>query len=461
MNKDFNEIDKLAKDAFENYEVDFNPEDWNKMEQKLNKKEHLMPYIWLYKGTEAFIFLLIIFTAFNFFNAFNEKGDESKTNNLQHVINAKDSGKDRLLSSNEQHKTVKTESNSGEKTEINNAELNNATKEEKNNNQFNGITNTSSQIIFSSDSRFTKAENISKNLLNEVPFNNFTDGIISNNNSTEVENNAVNSFLAENKATTKENKSEYQIIKIDLINLSKKHLNPGDGVEEGKGFGIKSNFKFPKLYRRQMRAAIYAGADINFNNVLGQGKIGFSLTALIEQEISDRFAIRSGLQISHKSFENIYTKEYVNPLDENSVISSEITRNTTLAMVSMPIHLNTVLYRDEKWRISLSTGIAAGMLTNRFVNGTQRSSIAQGAGSITNISEINGNAYRNGALQGGNAAQNFFMAASLGADIERQLGDRVTLFVQPMFSHNINRLGADKERYGQISLNAGIKAVIR
>jgi predicted adenine nucleotide alpha hydrolase (AANH) superfamily ATPase len=62
MNKDFNEIDKLAKDAFENYEVDFNPEDWNKMEQKLNKKEHLMPYIWLYKGTEAFIFLLIIFT---------------------------------------------------------------------------------------------------------------------------------------------------------------------------------------------------------------------------------------------------------------------------------------------------------------------------------------------------------------------------------------------------------------
>jgi hypothetical protein len=68
--------------------------------------------------------------------------------------------------------------------------------------------------------------------------------------------------------------------------------------------------------------AIYAGADINFNNVLGQGKIGFSLTALIEQEISDRFAIRSGLQISHKSFENIYTKEYVNPLDENSVISS-------------------------------------------------------------------------------------------------------------------------------------------
>jgi hypothetical protein len=461
MNKDFNEIDKLAKDAVENYEVDFNPEDWNKMEQKLNKKEHLMPYIWLYKGTEAFIFLLIIFTAFNFFNAFNEKGDEVKSNNLQNTINAKDAGKDKLLSSNELHKSANTEINLGEKTGTKNSKINNSTEEEKYNNQLNGITNTGTQIIFSSDSRFTKSENISKNLLNEAPFYNFTDGITGKNNSNDIKNNAVNSFISDNKASVKENKSEYQIIKMDLINMSKKRLNPGDGVEEGKGFGIKSNFKFPKLYRRQMRAAIYAGADINFNNVLGQGKIGFSFTGLIEQEISDRFAIRSGLQISHKSFENIYTKEYVNPLDENSVISSEITRNTTLAMVSMPIHLNTVLYRDEKWRISLSTGFAAGMLTNRFVSGTQRSSIAQASGTITNISEINGNAYRNGALQGGNAAQNFFMAASLGADVERQLGDKVTLFVQPMFCHNLNRIGSDKERYGQISLNAGIKAIIR
>ena len=77
MNKDFNEIDKLAKDAFENFEVDFNPEDWKRMEQKLNKKEHLMPYILLYKGTEAFVFLLIIFTAFNIWNFY---ADDSSNN---------------------------------------------------------------------------------------------------------------------------------------------------------------------------------------------------------------------------------------------------------------------------------------------------------------------------------------------------------------------------------------------
>ena len=461
MNKDFNEIDKLAKDAFENYEVDFNPEDWNKMEQKLNKKEHLMPYIWLYKGSEAFIFLLIIFTAFNIFYTYNEKENDSNVNNYQLTTNDKTLQKEGFISSNDLNKTVISGGNLNEEQVKKNAEVNNSTKEEKNNNQLNIATNTGRENVSNSDSRFIKAENTAQNLLNETPFNNFTNGLFSNNKSTEVENNAVNSFLAENKASVKENKSEYQVIKIDPIKLTKKHLNPGDGVEEGKGFGIKSNFKFPKLYRRQMRAAVYAGADINFNNVLGQGKIGFSFTGLFEQEISDRFAIRSGLQICHKSFENVYTTQYLNPFDENSVILSEITRNTKLAMVSMPIHLNTVLYRDEKWRISLSTGIAAGMLTNRFVSGNQRSSVAQSSGTITNISEINGNAYRNGALQGGNAVQNFFMAASLGADVERQLGDRLTLFVQPMFSHNINRLGADKERYGQISLNAGIKAVIR
>jgi hypothetical protein len=467
MNKDFNEIDKLAKDAFENFEVDFNPEDWNKMEEKLNKKEHLMPYIWLYKGTEAFIFILIIFTVFNFWNTYNVTGSETQLNNEP---SKKDnfSVNEYLIASRELRNTNNSGNNMSENSTKDIAEVNNSLALSHNHNDLNMYSNKISN-------RITDANTNIKSGNRDIEYDNNI--VFANGQNNDYKKQSDNFHITENSevnlrnfnSVTTEHKqialfqkqSDFQLIKIEPIKLSNKKLNPGDGVEEGKEFGIKSNFKFPKLYRRQMRAAVFAGADINFNNSLGQGKIGFSLTGLIEQELSDRFSIRAGLQVSRKAFEHNFTREYSNPLNENSIYSSEVNQNTTVTMLSMPIHFNTVLYRDEKWRISLSAGLAAGMLTNRFVNGTQRTSIIQNSGSLTNISEINGNAYRNGLLQGGNAAQNFFMSASVGADVERQLGDRVTLFVQPLFCHNLNSLGPDKELYRQISLNAGIKAVIR
>jgi hypothetical protein len=35
-NKEFNSIDKLAKEALENFEANFNPLDWLEMEQQLD-----------------------------------------------------------------------------------------------------------------------------------------------------------------------------------------------------------------------------------------------------------------------------------------------------------------------------------------------------------------------------------------------------------------------------------------
>jgi hypothetical protein len=417
MDKNFNDIDKLAREAFENFETAYNPEDWKLMEEKLNKKEHLMPYIWLYKGTEILVFLLIIFTAFNFWQSNKESNENLSELSLANSKSHNSTVIDKTNVYNQNNATAKgqddTQIGSSEKVIVNNSNngnLLNANQASKSSTKFNGLNDA-----------FDKSVNSS--LTNETSF-------------------------------------KVNIINIPTLSFDQKKLNPGDGVEEGKGFGIKTNFKFPKIYRRQQRATFYAGADVNFNNSLGQGKLGLSIGALIEQEISDRFAVRSGLIMNRKAFEKVFEKTYINPIDENSIIQSEINQKSTLVMISLPVFLNTVLYRDEKWKVSLSTGFAAGMLTNRIVTGTQRSTVSQLSGSLTNISQLNSGSYPKGVLQGGLAAQNFFMSAAIGADVERQLGDRITLFVQPMFSQNLNKIEGN-EMYRQLSLNAGIKTVIR
>jgi hypothetical protein len=448
MDKNFNDIDKLAREAFENFETAYNPEDWKLMEEKLNKKEHLMPYIWLYKGTEILVFLLIIFTAFNFWQSNKESNENLSELSLANSKSHNSTVIDKTNVYNQNNATAKgqddTQIGSSEKVIVNNSNngnLLNANQASKSSTKFNGLNDAFDKSVNSSLTDNSK----------------FADNAQLNPTITESNDLIV---ATDNAILANETSFKVNIINIPTLSFNQKKLNPGDGVEEGKGFGIKTNFKFPKIYRRQQRATFYAGADVNFNNSLGQGKLGLSIGALIEQEISDRFAVRSGLIMNRKAFEKVFEKTYDNPIDENSIIQSEISQKSTLVMISLPVFLNTVLYRDEKWKVSLSTGFAAGMLTNRIVTGTQRSTVSQLSGSLTNISQLNSGSYPKGVLQGGLAAQNFFMSAAIGADVERQLGDRITLFVQPMFSQNLNKIEGN-EMYRQLSLNAGIKTVIR
>jgi hypothetical protein len=454
MQKDFNDIDKLAREAFDNFEVDFNPEDWKRMEEKLNKKEHLMPHIWLYKGVEAMLLLLLVFTAFNIWYANSDTDSNGKNSHSKDALNNQfadvknteiaQSNKKETLSSNKNSASLPSES------------LNNVNTEE---------------LATKANSHNTAKANLSANLKNSTKNSNFENVNVSDNNIDRNSFSGLNtdSKLADelvapsnNNISIQKDIETFNILsnnEILPIKLSSNKIGPGD--EEGKGISIKNNYKFPKIYRRQMRAALYGAADINFANSLGDASPGMSIGAFIENEISERFSIRSGILTSRKSFEKSFIKIYDNSAVEGLVYESKVNQTTTVSMLYIPVFFNTIVKRSEKWRISVNTGVSAAMLTNRFVSGTQRTSINQASGALTNISELNGNNYEKGFFQGGDAAQNFFMTVGLGMDVERQLGDRVTLFVQPMFNYALKTAGLDKDRFNQLSLNVGIKGVLR
>jgi hypothetical protein len=451
MLKDFNNIDKLAQETFENFEVDFNPEDWNRMEAKLDKKEHLMPFIWLFKGVEASVLLLIIFTVFNFWYGNNQNSNIAVSdNNNSEKITA--TSENKVLDFNThlsgQNEKYEQEITTAKETALLNLNVKGANKTGNNNNRISEFGNNSASKNVSSTAKISKDNNLS----NTVSINSTKNNAILN--TSEI---PMLSVVSQDIVPNLSN------LLIQPVKIDKNSLNdgPGDGVEEGESFSLKTNFKFPKLYRRQLRAVLFGGADINLANDLGGNNLGMTIGVLFENEISQRFAIRTGILTSRKTFENSFTKIIDRTATEAVIYESKVDQKSTLTVLSLPVYLNTIIHRDEKWKMSISVGFAAAFLSNRFVSGKQRTSVYQSAGAVTAITELNGNTFEKGLLQGGAAKNNIYMSAGLGFDVERQLGDRVTLFLQPMFQYAINPVGLDKTRLNQFSLNVGIKGVLR
>ncbi len=441
MQEDFNKIDKLARENLEKYEVDFNREDWLLMEKKLDKKEHLMPYIWLYKGIEASMLLLIVLTFFNlWFNTDHNKGvytdviNQNKQTKIAFIDNIKTDINRDIISGKITYDQQK-EINNSAKIPVNKYDQNNLLTDHKNtvnqnfNNKSNTISISNSKDVIENNKNLNLAYDDSNKKIDKDNLINFAD--LSNNS-------------------------------LDVLNYNKLEFEgPGDGVEEGEGFNLKNKFKFPKLHHRELRAVIFAAPDMNFSKEMGNSNLGLSLGVLFENEISNRFSLRYGIVSSRKSFEDNFVKIIDRTQNDGIVYESKVDMKTKLSVFSVPVFLNTIIYRDEKWRMSMSTGAAFSLLTHRFVSGTQRTSQFQQSGAVTAISDLNSSNFEKGFVQGGDFNKNFYSSLAIGFEVERQLGSQVTLFVQPMFMYAMTSFSEDKHKVHQLSLNVGIKGILK
>jgi hypothetical protein len=480
MYNDFDKIDKLAKDALRDYEMDFNPEDWKKMEARLDKKEHKIPRIFLMKTIEASLILLVLFTAFNVFYYQNElrasndiklnrqdnntalaqvffTSDEAESSKKIDNTNVKNEKKNIILNSN----TSKKENYKSDKTVL--AE---ALKETYKTNK------ASSDKFSSSSSKNSNFKSITKNKdrgnTNEVSKSlgtNFDKNISvvyqNDNGVTENNNNFISNSDRSDKITLN---SDLKLISIETIkeirNQNKKDGN-GDPVEEGKGYTLKNDFKFPKLYHRQISAAAFAGAEMNFANKIGNENVGFSFGVFFEYEISNRFAFRTAFITSRKNFSKTYNTILDRTAEEGVIYYSKIDQNTGVSVFSVPVLFNGIIIRNEKWKISATAGPSLSLLTHRFVSGEKRTDVMQSSGNVTAITDLNPNDFEKGLLQGAKAENNIFVAAMLGVEIERQLGNRVSIFVQPLYSVGLTKIGDEKDRLQNLSINIGLKGIIK
>lgn len=496
MNKDFDNMDELARDAFQNFEVDFNPEDWKLMEAKLDKKEHHLPRIWLFKGIEALVLTLLIFTSINLWysqsdgtlaSSTEESGETENTFNLPELSTEFTNAGTLSENSIQEQLSTANDKPLDETSDVvlgsSDSEIINTTNSTNTNLPKNYTTTSQNQAFNTGGNATDKKANKTNSNVEKTGLKNSSNNNNKGTTTTELE--RVETPLAtqvdrfENASETKINPektnlthqealqnefSKNSALLIEPIDITKTKIidnNGGGGKDEGTVVKIENNFKFPKIYYRQLRIGIYSGGEMNLPNAMGTARLGMAFGVMIENEISDRFAIRSGLVISRKNYENDYVSFIDRSATEGMVYRSEIFKKTTLGTIQLPVALNYIAFRDNKWKFSLNIGVAAQLLTHRHIFGTQRTTLYQDAGGMVSVAEINPNTQEKGVWQGGATGENTYFVGLAGFELERRLGDRISLFLQPVYQHDFTPIGKSKDYIHTVSVNVGLKTILK
>jgi hypothetical protein len=487
MLRDLNDIDKLAREALQNFEMDYNPEDWKLLEQRLDKKDHRKPKIILYKSIEAFLLLVLLLTAANFlFNSTQtvlaeeniDKANAEKLLNYNQSndgnLNNTQNGRALAMADNStvKEKVVKKINESKVKSKEAKSYL--VSNKNTNQNETNHLTlsksknTTVNNYIKGKDEKLNQSSDNLKSSDNGNSNSKSISNSISNLNPAELDskNETVNIVTTDNedsKSTLSEsifNASDFKIFlpKADLENIPYADSKRGaSDIENLKALEYKPKFNLPKFYHRQTRLVIFGGADYNFKNTIGNNHIGFSTGLMMENEISRRIYIRSGLIYSSKSFEKQYDYIIDRRADVGLIYLCKVDQKTNISVLSFPLQLNTIFFKDKKWKLSANLGASVSLLVGRTVNGTQRTNM----GSVTALTDLNASNFERGLFQKGNADNNIFFNLLGGFDIERQLSDRVNIFAQPLYNFGLTKVGESKDRLQNISLNVGLKIIIK
>jgi hypothetical protein len=472
MNKDFNEIDQMAREALEGFEVDFNPADWELMEQKLDKKEHLMPYIWLYKGLEASVLLLLLFTGLHFMYQNNQSGNhqsEEQTSSQEYMATTSDQQAD-LSAQNLALNTTASEHNNRTSSAAEEAHH----QSDNSNSTFNYNNSSNANLKAKDDNANPQTPKIMQHSSTDAVEKGSADLMASNQNTADLQQNMtdvtantdqnnntdlVSSNANQEKATTNEQNSRILSTEIAAIDLAKALADHNGGGDED-AISIKSKYKYPKIYSPKMLLSIFVGADYNRVTSEGIPQLGITFGAALETEINERFSLYYGLVATRKNFEDYYTHEIDRTATEGVIYTQTVERQASLSTIQVPLYFNTMLFNNAKWELNASVGLSGHLLATRYVKGTMRTSMQQNAGGLVNVSEINPDAQEKGAFQAGDIQRNIFATAGIALDLERQLSEDFKLFLHPQYQHALNPIGNNQDRLSSFSLLVGLKKAL-
>jgi len=498
-------IDKIAKDALKDHEVPFDVRDWKRLEKQLDKKDHLYPAIWWMKSAEVGMVALLIFTIFNLSTNNNKNETLQPNQNYDNTTTLTPSSSDSNQNNantqsddtykiNEKEAQPKTTDENqvqamlitNENSEVDNtsADNNNYSTTTKNNNSTKNNVNKTSTVATSVTDNTDKSNN-NKNYTsivstteengNEVPNqtgNSFTgeDGTANNSIVSTTDNNnnslTLNSSNLDNRtgnfATTIKEKnnvpqnnknltltrSKFSILEIttlDAKNLGALKQKTTDPLFELK----KLKLDLPYHCKTFVGGVVAIGA--NFANSMGGTSIGYGAGFVMASELSARIALKSGLLFAfrkHELKEN-YTLQSV---DGSNSYEVEKTKVSNLVIVEMPLDFQYTFFKNEKWKIYATTGISANLIGSRTYTGSQKTT-NQGLSVST---DINSDDYERGLFEGGQFTNNVFLSLGGGVGLERQLGDKISLYLLPTYRHAITPIATDF--MSSFSINIGVKS---
>lgn len=478
-------IDQVAKDALKDYKVPFDKKDWTRLEKQLDKERDLVPHIWWLKGAEAGVMALLLFTIFNVTYS-NQKPDTHSNQNYDRTTTLTPSSifdntttKDKNSTFQIQEKNAAAPNNTlaepqafNEQAKTNSSNptiLANASSDNhSNNNSFNtnqlatatktNRSNSTAVTKTTTDDKKTSTVLATRFKGNDVPNqtnNGFTgeDGAANILNATtdkDVSNNltGIENTAAENKATEVDiTRSVFSVLQISTLD-AKDGLQITDPIFELK----KAKLELPFKGKNYVGAIACIGS--NFATNMGGTSVGYGAGLTFTSELSRKVSLNTGAGISYNKY-NLNEVLLIKQIDGNT---QEIDQSKTshLVIVEIPLDVQYTFFQSEKWKIYGTAGIVANIISSRTYTGTQVSAI----NGISLQEDLNSNNFERGALEGGQLGQNAFLSIGGGLGLERQLGDKISLYILPVYRHGITPSGTEKDHISSFSVNIGIKTAL-
>lgn len=478
-------IDQVAKDALEDYKVAFDQRDWIRLEKQLDKERDLLPHIWWLKGAEVGVMALLFFTMFNLTSSkqtphthSNENYDRTTTLTPSSIINnvtTKDQNstfqikeKDAAASANElkepQAFNEQIESNSSKPTVLANASSdNNSNNNSFNSNPFVAIaksnrSNSTTVTNTTTDDKNTSTVLTTRFKDNEVPNqtnNGFTgkDGTVNTlsattdqdvtNNLPGIENTAADNNVTEDDIT----RSLFSVLQIPALEV-KEGIKTTDPIFELK----RAKLELPFKGKNYVGAMVSTGS--NFATSMGGTSVGYSAGLTFTSEFSRKLSLQTGAVIAY----NRYDLNEVILIDKIDGNTQEINQSKTshLIIVEIPLDVQYTFFQSEKWKIYGTAGLVANLISSRSYTGTQNSAV----NGISLKEDLNSNNFERGIFEGGQMDQNIFLSVGGGLGLERQLGDKISLYILPTYRHGITPSGTGKDNISSFSVNIGIKTAL-
>jgi len=481
-------IDQVAKDALEDYEVPFDAKDWARLEQQLDKKDQLTPYMWWLKGAEVGIMALLVFTVFRFTTEQQHPEQNSTYGNTTTLIqqtisseqqnsskeketvapltpssNAKDANGDHATSDTETEAVITKPQALLEKTELEAAKkattydytasttaptVTTVQHDSKEDNQPTVVeTKTMSNL--------SEATKITANTDNEVP-NQTTSGFsgkdgtvlttatATSDNDNNVLANSLSTLETRTENIAADNNMEDAVDnssqKFSVLNLSPieaSQIEHTDPVFELK----RVRLKLPYKGRTHIGGVAIIGA--NFASSFGGTSVGYGAGITVDHEFTKNIALKSALLVNLKQYE--LRQSNTNKIPDGSSYTIDRQLKTNLVVIEIPLDIQYTFFQNEKWKIYAVAGLSTNIISSRTYSGLEEYSGTQtySTPGMSLNRTINSDDYEQGLFSGGQFTRNAFLSIGGGVGLQRQLGEKVSLYILPIYRHAITPVGED------------------
>ena len=449
-------LDQFAADNLSNLYIPYNPTHWTLMSHRLEEEFNVRRKIFTYKLAEFSLMLLLLLTIIQFLPSYPSSIDKVVTNNeVQTVFLEKHEIINPVAS-------VSNFSNSEEKI------VSNSPSTE---------TSSISGPVRISNNPPAIISDIEEKIITSVAFpipSKIVSVEISKDKKTIQQ--SLEIVVAPEQTSTvvvDEPTSPLQELPITIATLNQ--------ITDLSKIGVLKKFRKKVVFR----LGAMASADLNKvktprsspfkNNGYQQTTAGYAGGIILDLTY-EKFTINTGLIYRRINF---YQQEQIN-IDGSFAngYQSTVFDEANLNLLTIPINFQFQMNNsDRKWKLHAITGASINVLAlnhyNITVNNLGRNTTSRLAVPPPSLVDPGNNnpaelvreasIAGEGLFEGGSFNRNHYFTANFGFGVERFISQRWSLFLQPIYQHEVfgKNLGINRDRISTISLQVGAKSTFK